>query len=78
METVNESLGILRRQAEIEQSMKKSDGIRITEEQELLLLKRRLANYRTIRGPCRRWCRPLSKRPPKSPLSTAGLVERYA
>jgi hypothetical protein len=43
METVNEALGLLRRQAELEQSMKGSGGIRITEEQELLVLKRRLA-----------------------------------
>ena len=45
METVNEALGLLRRQAELEQSMKESGGIRITEEQELLVLKRRLASY---------------------------------
>jgi len=45
METVNEALGLLRRQAELEQSLKESGGIRITEEQELLVLKRRLASY---------------------------------
>jgi hypothetical protein len=45
METVNEALGLLRRQAELEQSMKAMGGIRITEEQELLVLKRRLASY---------------------------------
>ena len=40
METVNEALSLLRRQAELEQSMKEAGGIRITEEQELLVLKR--------------------------------------
>ena len=45
METVNEALGLLRRQAEIEQSMKESGGIRIAEEQELFVLKRRMASY---------------------------------
>ena len=45
METVNESLSLLRRQAELEQLMKEAGGIRITEEQELLVLKRRLATY---------------------------------
>jgi hypothetical protein len=43
VETVHEALSLLRRQAELEQSMK--GGIRITEEQELLVLKRRLATY---------------------------------
>lgn len=45
METVNEALGLLRRQAELEQSMKEAGGIRITEEQELVVLRRRLASY---------------------------------
>jgi hypothetical protein len=45
VETVNEALSLLRRQAELEQSMKEAGGIRITEEQELLVLKRRLATY---------------------------------
>lgn len=43
METVNEALGLLRRQVELEMAMKQPGGIRITEEQELLLLRRRLA-----------------------------------
>ena len=33
MERVNEALSLLRRQAELEQSMKEVGGIRITEEQ---------------------------------------------
>lgn len=45
METVNEALGLLRRQVEIETAMKEPGGIRITEEQELLVLRRRLASY---------------------------------
>jgi hypothetical protein len=40
VETVNEALSLLRRQAGLEQSMKEAGGIRITEEQELLVLKR--------------------------------------
>lgn len=45
METVNEALGLLRRQVELEMAMKQPGGIRITEEQELLFLRRRLASY---------------------------------
>jgi hypothetical protein len=45
METVNEALGLLRRQVELETAMKQLGGIRITEEQELLVLRRRLASY---------------------------------
>jgi hypothetical protein len=45
METVNEALGLLRRQVEMEMAMKQPGGIRIPEEQELLVLRRRLANY---------------------------------
>jgi hypothetical protein len=45
METVNEALGLLRRQVELEMAMKQPGGIRITEEQELLVLRRRLASY---------------------------------
>lgn len=43
METVNEALGLLRRQAEIEAAMKREGGIRLTEEQELVVLRRRLS-----------------------------------
>ncbi len=43
METVNEALGLLRRQVELEMAMKQPGSIRITEEQELLVLRRRLA-----------------------------------
>jgi hypothetical protein len=45
METVNEALGLLRRQVELEMAIKQPGGIRITEEQELLVLRRRLASY---------------------------------
>ena len=45
METINEALGLLRRQAEIETAMKHPGGIRVTEEQELIVLRRRLAIY---------------------------------
>ena len=45
METVNEALGLLRRQVELEMAMKQPGGIRLTEEQELLVLRRRLASY---------------------------------
>jgi hypothetical protein len=38
-------LGLLRRQAELESAMKQPGGIRITEEQEILVLQRRLASY---------------------------------
>jgi hypothetical protein len=43
METINEALGLLRRQAELETAMKQTGGIRITEEQELFMVRRRLA-----------------------------------
>jgi len=45
MQTINEAIRLLRRQAELEAAMRKPGGIRITEEQELLMLKRRLAEY---------------------------------
>jgi hypothetical protein len=45
METVNEALGLLRRQVELEMAMKQPGGIRITEEQEILVLRRRLPSY---------------------------------
>lgn len=43
METVSEALGLLTRQLEIEAAMKRPGGIRITEERELLALRRRLS-----------------------------------
>jgi hypothetical protein len=43
METISEALGLLRRQAEFETAMNHPGGIRITEEQELIVLRRRLA-----------------------------------
>jgi hypothetical protein len=45
METVNEALGLLKRQAELESAMRQPGGIRITEEQELHLVRRRLAAF---------------------------------
>jgi len=45
METVNETLGLLKRQAELENAMKEPGGIRITEEQELHLVRQRLARF---------------------------------
>jgi hypothetical protein len=45
METVNEALVLLKRQAELEVAMRQPGGIRITEEQELHLVRRRLANF---------------------------------
>jgi hypothetical protein len=45
METVNEALVLLKRQAELEAAMKQPGGIRITEEQELHLVRRRLENF---------------------------------
>ena len=43
METVSEALSLLDRQLEIEAAMKKPGGIRITEERELLALRRQLS-----------------------------------
>jgi len=45
MQTINEALRLLRRQADLEAAMRKPGGIRITEEQELIMLKRRLTEY---------------------------------
>lgn len=45
MQTVDETLTLLRRQAELEATMRQPGGIRITEEQELHLVRRRLANF---------------------------------
>ncbi len=45
METVNEALGLLKRQAELESAMRQPGGIRITEEQELHVVRRRLENF---------------------------------
>lgn len=45
METVNEALGLLQRQAKLEAAMKQPGGIRITEEQELHVVRRLLSNY---------------------------------
>ncbi len=45
METVNEALGLLKRQAELEAAMRQPGGIRITEEQELHVVRRRLENF---------------------------------
>lgn len=45
METVNEALELLKRQAELEAAMKQPGGIRITEEQELHVVRRRLEQF---------------------------------
>ncbi|MDP9087741.1 MAG: hypothetical protein M3O26_03250 [Pseudomonadota bacterium] len=45
MQTVNEALELLKRQAELETAMKQVDGIRITEEQELHVVRRRIAQF---------------------------------
>jgi hypothetical protein len=45
MDTVNEALDLLRRQAELEAALKRPGEFRITEEQELHVLRRRLANF---------------------------------
>jgi hypothetical protein len=45
VKTVNEALGLLKRQAELENAMKQPGGIRITAEQELHLVKRRLTEF---------------------------------
>jgi hypothetical protein len=45
MQTLNEALGLLKRQAELENAMRQPGGIRITEEQELQVVRRRLENF---------------------------------
>jgi hypothetical protein len=45
MQTVDEALNLLKRQSELEQAMKQPGGIRITEEQELHVVRRRLTEF---------------------------------
>jgi hypothetical protein len=45
MQTINDAIRLLRRQAELQAAIRKPGGIRVTEEQELIRLKRRLAEY---------------------------------
>ena len=45
MQTVDDTLNLLKRQVELESRMKQPGGIRITEEQELALVRRRLTHY---------------------------------
>ena len=45
MQTINDAIRLLRRQADLEAAMRKPGAMRITEEQELVMLKRRLAEY---------------------------------
>ena len=45
MQTINEAIRLLRRQSDLEAAMRKPRDIRITEEQELVMLKRRLSEY---------------------------------
>jgi hypothetical protein len=42
MQTIDEALNLLRRQAQLEHAMKQPGGIRITQEQELHAVRRRL------------------------------------
>jgi hypothetical protein len=50
METVNEALGLLKRQAELEAGMRRPGEFRLTEEQELQVVRRRLANLPEAMG----------------------------
>jgi hypothetical protein len=45
MQTVEEALILMRRQSVLETAMKQPGGVRVTEEQELHLVRRRLAEY---------------------------------
>lgn len=45
MQTINDTIRLIQRQAELEAVMRKPGGSKITEEQELVILKRRLAEY---------------------------------
>jgi DNA-directed RNA polymerase specialized sigma24 family protein len=45
MQTVSEALDLLKRQAELEAAMRQPGGIRVTEEQELHAVRRRLAQF---------------------------------
>ena len=45
MQTVNDALQLLKRQVELENAMKQPGGIRITEEQELHVVRRRIAQF---------------------------------
>lgn len=45
MQTVNEALRMLKRQAELQRAMKQPGGVRITEEQELHVLRQKLMEF---------------------------------
>jgi len=45
MQTIEETLSLLKRQMELETLIRQKEGFRITEEQELRALKRQLAEY---------------------------------
>ena len=45
MQTVTDALNLLKRQAELENAMKEPGGIRLTEEQELHVLRRQLQQF---------------------------------
>lgn len=45
MDTVNEALNLLKRQAELEAAVKRPGEFRISEEQELQMVRRRLAKF---------------------------------
>jgi hypothetical protein len=50
MESVNELLELFTRQAELEKAMRQPGGARVTEEQELLAVKRKLAKLPEAMG----------------------------
>jgi hypothetical protein len=45
MQTVDETLNLLKRQAALENAMRQPGGVRVTEEQELHVLRRRLQEF---------------------------------
>ncbi len=45
MQTIDDTLALLRRQADLESAMKQPGGIRITEEQELHTIRRQLERF---------------------------------
>jgi hypothetical protein len=50
MKSVNELLELFTRQAELEKAMRQPGGARVTEEQELLAVKRKLAKFPDAKG----------------------------
>ncbi|MGO9949486.1 MAG: hypothetical protein ACLPWG_21875 [Steroidobacteraceae bacterium] len=75
MQSVDEALRLLKRQAELETAMKQRGGIRIIEEQELHLVRRRLADSPEIARAIVQAAQALRR--PIDELS-AGEVQRWA